>query len=231
MKTLVYLVILSLFLFSCDSEFAKEHLEQESTLPEVSSYRFLELKKEPNFETIEIDSLQNFGAVIKNMEILTCAGKSFGLTFTENDTIYQLTGSSGCPDDTSIPCYFRVNELIIKNDSLKNYSGDWDKIIPIQNLSAELKKIVDNEFSFRWDTNVLKPTMISLYIDDKFPIEKTKAVLKTITQEFNNINAAHGDKNYLPYFILFENYSCLDIPAPPPPPPLPAEDIKEIELD
>ena len=228
MKTLLYSFILLILLFSCEQLSNQENID--NALPEVSSYQFLEFKKESNFKTIAIDTLQNFGAVIKNMERLSCEGKYFGLSFTENDTIFNLTGYSGCPDVTSISCYFNVNRIYIKNDSLQGYFGAIDNMISIQHLGEELEQISNNELSFRWDRNVLKPAMIHLFIDDKFGIEKTKTVLKEITREFNKINSVHGAENYFPYFIHFESYSWLDIPAPPPPPALP-EIIPVVEID
>ncbi|WP_147296631.1 hypothetical protein [Flagellimonas nanhaiensis] len=168
-----------------------------------------------DFETISLDSLQDFGELIKEMQSLSCEEKSIGLEFEQNDTIYKLTGWTECPTSGVISCYFNRNTIIIKNDSLKNLSENWDKMVHISRLDEEIKSISLKDYNFQHDRDILKPALIHLYIEDKFSILKTKEVLKEITRQFKKINSEMGT-GFFRYNILFEEFSMLDIPPPPP---------------
>ena len=98
-----------------------------------------------------------------------------------------------------------------------NFGGDWDIMVPIKNLNEEIKKITAVDYNFRYNKNILKPALIHLYIEDKYPISKTKEVLREITLQFKKINSEMGT-DYFRYTLLFEGFSIMDIPPPPPPP-------------
>lgn len=220
MKKSFYLVLVSIFLTRCDSDIEKQESGLETTATtELISDAYLETQMQANFALVSLDSLPNFGALLKKMEKLSCRGKSIGLEFTENDTLYKLMGWKDCPTDGVISCHFRRNIVMIKNDSLKNLSGDWDKMVHIGQLNEEIKNISLKEYHFQYNKEVLKPALIYLYIEDRFSISKTKEVLKEIICEFKKINSERG-MGYFRYNVIFEGFSILDIPPPPPPPEL-----------
>ena len=217
MKALIYMVILSIFSFSCDSTIENELADMEKSEVRVFSYAFLEKVKSPDFEVISLDAIQNFGKLNDEMAKLSCKNKFIGLQFQYQDTIYGLMGYSSCPTIDVSSCYFQRNIILIKNDSLINFGGDWDIKVPIKNLGGEIKKITAVDYNFQYNGNILKPALIHLYIEDKYPISKTKEVLREITRQFKKLNSEMGT-DYFRYTILFEGYSMMDIPTPPPPP-------------
>lgn len=230
MKAISLLLLAFLLLLSCEPKEDEQHFEiLKTNLPEVVSYRFLEYQKEPNFEAVNIDMLKNLGEMISRLEQLACQEKYTGIELTQNDTIYKLMGWTGCPDDATISCYFRVNRIYIKNDSLQSLSHNRDSMLPIRELRNEIEKVTKKEFSFRWNENILKTAIIEVFVDDKFPIEKTKEILKEITKVFKKINTENG-KDYFEYQINFTGSSWLDVPPPPPPAP-PVPEIVEVVED
>ena len=217
MKTIFYILILFIFLTGCYSIPESEISDTEKTKAELFSNDFIENEIKSDFEIINLDPLQNFNGLLDKMEELSCLNKIIGLKFTLNDSIYYLTGFTGCPTNGGTACYFNNNTLIIKNDSIKNLSGDWDKMVAIHNLGKEIKKITTIDYHFQFNKEILKPALIHLYIENKYPITKTKEVLHEIVQEFEKINLEMGN-DYFQYSIIFERFSMLDIPPPPPPP-------------
>lgn len=217
MKTLIYLVLLSIFSISCDSTIESELADMEKSEVAVFSYAFFEKEKSPDFEVISLDAIQNFGELYDKMARLSCENKGIGLQFQVQDTIYGLIGYSSCPTSNVTSCYFQRNIILIKNDSLVNFGGDWDIKVPIKNLGGEIKKITAMDYNFRYNRNILKPALIHLYIEDKYPISKTKEVLRELTCQFKKLNSQMGT-DYFRYTVLFDGYSMMDIPPPPPPP-------------
>ncbi|WP_189361844.1 hypothetical protein [Algibacter mikhailovii] len=218
MKTNFYIVFLFAFLSNCDPYTEKEQSEWDNETTELISNSFIENQNQSDFEIINLDSLKNFRELIKKMQKLSCEAKSIGLEFKQNDTIYKLTGWAACPSSNVTSCHFNRNTIYIKNDSLKNFSGNWDKMVHINHLDSEIKNITLKNHHFQYNKNILKPALIHLHIEDKFSISKTKEVLKEITRQFEKINAERPD--FFRYNILFEGFSWLDIPPPPPPPEL-----------
>ncbi|WP_222983180.1 hypothetical protein [Flagellimonas meishanensis] len=70
---------------------------------------------------------------------------------------------------------------------------------------------------------VLKQVLVHLFIEDKYPMLKTKETLAYIEKQFTKANAEMGE-GYYRYTILFETTSVLDLLPPPPPPPPAVED-------
>ncbi|MEM9078877.1 MAG: hypothetical protein AAGC43_17685 [Bacteroidota bacterium] len=157
------------------------------------------------------------------MQNLSCQEKSIGIEFRQNDTAYKLTGWTECPTSGVISDYFNRNIIIIKNDSLKNLSGDRDKMVHISHLDVEIKTIIAKDYLYQYNKEILKPALIYLYIEDKFSISKTREVLREIMEQFKKINSQMG-VDFFRYDILFGEFSMLDIP-PPPPPELKIKDV------
>ncbi|WP_291865077.1 hypothetical protein [Maribacter sp.] len=223
MKSPFQILLLFLFLTCCNHN-ENEHSEHKKTNTEISSNSYLENFQQPDFVNIKIDSFKNFGELVKKMQELSCAKKSIGLNFNQNDTIFKLTGWADCPNSGINSCYFNRNTMVIKNDSVKNYSGDFDKLKHIKNLGNEISKISTINYHFQYNKNILRPAIIHLYIENSYPIAKTKEVLKQVVKEFKKVNY-ENEKNFFRYNIIFESYNLLNIPPPPP------NALDKIELD
>ncbi len=213
MKNLNYILIFLLILSSCSN------LNEKKPLNKLFSQDFVKFQSENEIGIVDLDSLTNFSELRKKMEQLTCEGKVSGLRFELNDTIYHITGFSNCPTSGEIGCYFRRNILSIRNDSLIIGYGKDKDIMPISHLKTELNNIMAKTYNFQYNENKVKPALIYLYVEDKYPISTTKRVLKEIAEKFSIINSKNNPE-YFKYNILFEGFDITNIPPPPPPPKL-----------
>lgn len=209
MKKLNYILILILILYSCDS------FKEKTIKKELFSLDFKQFKAKNELELIDLDSVKNFSELRKKIEKITCKGKTSGLKFNFNKTNYYITGFANCPND-AIACYFGRNTLIIKNDTILTDFRNQKNNQTIENLKTELDSIISKTYNFIHNKDVPKPALIYLYIDDKYPISKTKKVLKEIAEQFKSINSSNKP-NYFQYNILFESKGFFAVPPPPPP--------------
>ncbi|WP_157451746.1 lipoprotein [Cellulophaga lytica] len=210
MKKSIYILIFLLILSSCSN------LNEKKPLSELFSEDFKSFEIDDKIGIIDLDSVSNFAELRQKMGKLTCEGKSSGLRFKSNDTIYHLTGFADCPTSGEIGCYFRRNLLFVRNDSLVIKYGKNKKTEPIEFLKTELNKIISKKYNFQYNENKLKPALIYFYVEDKYPIETTKRALKEIVRQFKEINSQNGS-DYFKYNILFEGFDITNIPPPPPP--------------
>jgi len=208
MKKLSYVLFIALTFICCGGP--KERVLEK----EVSSKGFIKYKNDDNLKIIELDSFKNFSELRGKMGRLACDGKVSGIKFRYKNRTYYSIGFSECPEFNGVADYFRRNLIIIKNDSLITTLKNRTKQEPIENLQAELKKIVSSNSNFQYDKKILKPALIHLYIEDKYPISTTKKVLKEIIEQFKNINSGE-ELDYFKYSILFEGGEYLIIPPPP----------------
>ncbi len=211
MKKLSYVIFIVLTFICCGSP--KERILEK----EVSSKDFIKYRNDDDFKIIELDSFKNFSELRKKMGRLACDGKVPGLKFKYKSRTYNSIGFSECPDFNGVADYFRRNLIIIKNDSLVTLLENKIKKEPINNLQAKLEKIALSPSNFQYGKKILKPALIHLYIDDKYPISTTKKVLKEVIKQFKNINSKE-ELDYFKYSILFEGAPYILIPPPPIPP-------------
>ena len=212
MRHFNYILIILLIFSSCSN------LEEKKPLNSIFSKDYEKFQTENEIGIVDLDSVTNFSELRKKMVKLTCEGKVSGLKFELNETRYHITGFSDCPTSGEIGCYFRRNLISITNDSLIIGYGK-DKIKkPINYLKTELNNIMSKSYNFRSNENKVKPALIHFYVEDKYPISTTKAVLKEIAEQFLVINSKN-ESDFFKYNILFEGYDITSIPPPPPPPP------------
>ena len=210
MKKFNYILILILTLYSCN-------IFKEKTIQnELYSQDFKKFKTQNELELIDLDSVENFSELRKEMGKIACKGKVSGLKFNFNKTNYYITGFANCPNDV-IGCYFGRNTLIIENDTILTDFRNRENNSTIENLKIELDSIISTTYNFQYKKDILRPALIYLYIDDKYPISKTKKVLKEIAEQFKSINS-NNKPDYFQYNILFETRSFFAVPPPPPPP-------------
>lgn len=217
-KRLYLLVLTIAILTGCDqlSEIDPGQTTSPATTTTFYSADFKEDQKRPEFALVELDSLQNYGQLLRKMQQLSCDNKFTGIQFTDMDTLYGAMGFTECPNDGIFGCHFNRNIFIVKNDSLKNIGFNGHDKMHISKLKQEIKKISSSKYRFQYNKTILEPALIHLFIEDKYPITLTKEVLKEIITQFEKINSEMG-ADYFTYTILFEGISFMDIPPPPPP--------------
>jgi len=211
MKNFIYILILALILYSCNT------FKENEVQIEFYSQDFKKLKTQNELVVIDLDSIENFSELRKVMRKITCKGKACGLKFNFNKTNYHITGFAHCPTNGT-NCYFGRNILIINNDTLLTDFRNRENNRTIESLKSELDSITSKVYNFQHNKDILKPALIYLYIDDKYPISNTKKVLKEIAEQFKNINSTNK-LDYFQYNILFESEDFFNVPPPPPPPP------------
>ncbi|MBT8285127.1 MAG: hypothetical protein HKO75_07055 [Flavobacteriaceae bacterium] len=218
MKTLCYLLLIPFFLTSCEPDTEIEIIEPIESRTTFFSYDFMVDQYHPDFEVILLDSLQNYGELIRKMQRLSCNNKRIGIQFSVGDTLYGLTGFTDCPEVEIIDCYSRINIFVIKNDSLKNIRElNRKKSMHISELSKVIDRIQTEPLRYQFRRNALRLTLLNLYIDPKHPISMTKEVLKEVATAFKEVNTEMGP-DFFKYNILFEDNYWMYIPPPPPPP-------------
>jgi hypothetical protein len=216
MKSILIILIIFAFCSGCERTIEIDDHKLKSTLPSVLSQDFLDVHDRPDFEIIQIDSLANYRQLLNGMHRLSCEDKYIGIQFSYRDTIYGITGFTGCPTAEIISCHFNRNIFLIRNDSLKNLGFNDGKKVHINNLKEEIKKISTSAYRFKFDKSSVDPALIHLFIENKFPITLTKEVLREVIIQFDKISSEKGP-DYFKYNVLFEGISMMDIPPPPPP--------------
>ncbi|MGB7785323.1 MAG: hypothetical protein WBL27_04405 [Salinimicrobium sp.] len=163
---------------------------------------------------IDLDSMSNFAELRIEMGRLTCEKRPAAITFGNEDKRYFLTGYAKCPTSNEVACYFRKNFINIKNDSI--VTGAYNKRrIPIEELNSELVSLTAHPSSYKLQEDVMKPALITLYIDQAEDISTTKQVLKEIVESFEKMNTEE-QPGFFEYAILFSSYDPTRIPPPPP---------------
>ena len=216
-KRLLLWSVFPLLFISCDWDPDFKEYSEADHLPILYSYGFLEQKMQSNFEVIHLDNHRNYREFLAEMRRISCENAKAGIEFTYQDTLYGLTGYTVCPSSGIIGCYFNRNIIKVKNDSLLNFAGDWEKLVHIEQFETEINRVMEVRKTFYHGYEKINPALIYIYVEDKYPIEMTKQILKEITLQFEKVNREKGPE-YFKYHIIFEGYDMFDIPPPPPPP-------------
>ena len=128
-----------------------------------------------------------------------------------------MTGFVDCPNSRDISCYFRVHHIYVQNDSLYTKIGKDKVLEPIEELGNYLDELIQKPFSFKDNNKEVKTAIITLNIDDDYPIDMCKKVLSRIYMEFKKIENING-KDFFKYHILYKGHNFVKYPPPPPPP-------------
>ena len=209
MKNLVYIFLSSLVLISCNE------FDSNSDQNQIYSPEFKKFKNTKELEIINLDSIDNFADLRSEVGKVACNKKIAGLKFRYENIIYNVTGRAECPTSTEISCYFRMNTIIIKNDSLVPDLSNRQQKIPIENLEKTLNNIISIPYNYEYEKDILRPALIHIYIEEKYPISKTKKVLKEIIEQFEKINSVNKT-DFFKYIILINQFDLSNIPLPPP---------------
>ncbi len=215
MRYLVLLLCLATF-FGCNDY--PNITSDEIVGFEAQFYRkeFLESKMKNNFEVLDLESFGNFEELLVVMETLSCEDKSIGLQFEFENASYHAIGFTECPTSGEIACYFNQNMVFVKNDSIRHL-GFESETKHISELKTEIITFNDySEYHRLNGSKRLKPVLVLLNVENKFPISKTKEVIKEIVRQFEDVNKELGTEKYR-YYLSFERYSNFDFIPPPPP--------------
>jgi hypothetical protein len=210
MKLFYSLLFVLLMLSGC-GDYDQEEI---NSVHELNSAAFAKYQEENKLRLVDLDSVKSYGELISIMKNINCEGEIPGLKVVIKDVVYNLTGWAGCPNSNEVSCYFRVNHIMIKNDSIVT---DRKNKLPVEQLDEVLREIISQPYTFQFDSDNVRPALISLYVEDKYPISVTKKVLKEIAVEFEKLATANNP-DFFTYNILFRSFDYINIPPPPPPP-------------
>ncbi|SDQ25623.1 hypothetical protein [Flagellimonas zhangzhouensis] len=231
----VYLLICASTIYlSCENS-TENYLDGnpiQFSASKIYSNEYLKFEGDPKFEVINLDETSNFESLIEKMQLLSCEDKFTGLTYSLNDTIHYQYGVTICPTSNVTSCFFNRNTIRIKNDSLKNYRVSIDQYYPIESIAEQLKTMEHVDYIDTSGNPILKKVLIYLYVEEKYPIIKTKQILSEIENQFKLANLVMGE-DYYRYLLIFEeeNYFDISFPPPPPPPIFEAQENKGFKLN
>ncbi|WP_434020067.1 hypothetical protein [Lutimonas sp.] len=161
------------------------------------------------------------------IERISCDKKVSGLKINTKTKVHYITGFTSCPTSGEINCYFRRINIRVKNDSIFNSWSNMNESIPIENLKIELDTLMSKPYNLQYKKEILKPALISLYMDDDISVSTIKKVLCEIAEQFQRIRISKGSE-YFKFNILFYEMYSFEV-KPPPPPPLKPEKIEIVE--
>ena len=203
-------IIIFISVCSCNQQEIKPQAQ-------LFSQDYLELKKDNKLEIIDLDSVHNYKNLISRMSKIACKDKLSGLKISFKDTIYNIIGYTNCPEDNTIGCYFRRNFITIQNDSLILERSNKGRKEPIGYLKTMIDSIISKPHNYISNEDKLKPALIQFNVEEKYPINTTKKVLREIATRFQAV-VKTDNPDFFSYSILFVNYDISKIPPPPPPP-------------
>lgn len=213
LKSISHIVLLLMLLINIS---CKESYKDKNII-EFYTSDFTENDSLKNLQIISIDTLNNFSEVKAEIENAVCDNKLSGLQFRLGKVNYNITATSYCPNDRETVCFFNVNSIFIKNDSIITDFQNVNRNKVIKDLKIEIDSIISKDYNFRYKKDKLKPAAIHFYADENFSIGNIKRVLKEIVEQFEAINKVKG-VNYFEYYIIFESSIFYKKPPPPPPP-------------
>ena len=210
MKNLFYILNLVFLISSCET------INQNISQNEFYSNDFKNFSTESDFQVLNLDSIANFEKLKTKMGNLTCEDKSTGLKFKLKENVYYVTAFAQCPTFRGAACYFRTNDITIKNDTIS--SIQYENVeIPIEKLGEVLDEIISDPYNYQYGKEKLKDALIHIYVNDNHSIQTIKKDLKEIIENFSKINSSKNP-DLFKYYILIEGYDKSKIPPPPPPP-------------
>ena len=191
---------------NCETK--KERAEFKKTeffYPRISNFKMDSLLTE-----IYLDSIKNYGELIKIADKIACVGKAPLLKFSSDSTEFNLIVYKECVSKMDIVDYHGSNVISIQKDSIiinDKTEMSFDSLRPIlQN------HILNPNREFNYSKSIDK-ALIFYYQDSSFSSKKIKDQLIKITTDFNELNRKNGDS--LPLKIKLSEYPYIRILNPP----------------
>ena len=197
MKKLIIILIFNCLLTSCRQNqqenigLNSEKEEQIFLSSRIVGHEYVE---------IDIDTLANFGEMLKVMEEIDCVG-SYALFKIETDKkIYKIQPKQFC----DIPSDYKLREIIyINTDSITvNYQLKY----PIDSLQVVLKNHLLNSENNSNYPSADEKRMLSINIDRTKNISETKNHLLNIINEVNELNSKRN------FVFMFDDRGILPRP-------------------
>lgn len=204
-KIILILIFASLF---CNCETKREKTEfkkAEFYYPRVSNF-----KSDTYLTEIYLDSIKNYGELIKIADQIACDGKVPLLKFSSDSTEFNLIVFKECAKKMEIVDYHTSNVISIqKNSIIIN-----DKIeMPFDSLQLVLRNhILNPNREFNYSKSIDK-ALIFYYQDSLLSSKKIQRQLIKIATDFNELNSKNGDS--LSLKIKLSDYPYIRILNPP----------------
>ncbi len=191
----------------------KRNVEQKNAefyYPRIASF-----ENDSILTKIDLDSIKNYGELIKIADRITCNGKTPVLKFKSNETEFNFLVFKMCTESNIIADYSGRNVISIENNTVI-INDQIEK--PLDSIKSILRNhILNPEKQTDYSQNIEK-ALIFYYQDSTFRKEDIKKQLIKIASEFNELNWKNGDS--LPLKIKLNDYPFIRIQMPIPPPPI-----------
>ena len=208
MKTTTYILISFLFFISCN-------LEKETKITTKETYFYPTLNRfeeKSNKVFIKLDSISSLKELLGRIEKIACNNNIPVITYENENSIFNLIPLYKCPNDMIISCWKERNEITITHDSIS--ISYFEKIV-IDSLPNIVKKHIQNKRKDYNFSDSPRLAFFSIQKDSLLTINKTKEILLSISENFNEINKENGDS--LPLNIKIGAKRIIEIKPPPPP--------------
>ncbi|RFN58414.1 hypothetical protein DZ858_14435 [Marixanthomonas ophiurae] len=192
----------------CNCETKKQKAELKKTefyYPRISNF-----KTDSSLVKIYLDSIKNYGELIKIADQIACDGKEPLLKFENEQTDFNLIIYKECSELNDIVDFSDRNVISIENETII-INDDTEKTLD------SLKSILENHILnpkkvFDYSQNIEK-ALILYYQKSSYSSKNIKSQLIQIATEFNDLNAKHSDS--LPLKIKLSDYPYIRIQIPP----------------
>ncbi len=199
---------MSLF-YNCKTD--KRNVEQKNA--EFYYPRTKNFENDSILTKIYLDSIKNYGELIKLADRIACNGKTPVLKFNYKKTNFNFLVFKMCSQSNVIADYSGKNVISIENNTVI-INDQIEK--PIDSLKSILRNhILNPEKQADYSQNIEK-ALIFYYQDSTFGKEEIKKQFIKIATEFNELNQKNGDS--LPLKIKLSDYAYIRIDMPIPPP-------------
>jgi len=204
-KILLILVIANLFL-NCEAKKDNADFKKaEFYYPRISNF-----KTDSNLTRVFLDSIKNYGELIKIADQIACDGKTPLLKFSSDSTEFNLIVYKECASKMDIVDYHGSNVISIQKDSI--IINDQMEV-SFDSLQTVLRNhILNPNQEFNYSKNIEK-ALIFYYQDSLFPSKKIQDQLIKIAMDFNKLNKKNSDS--LPLKIKLSEYPYIRILIPP----------------
>ena len=187
--------------YNCETKKEKA----EFYYPRISNF-----KTDSTLTTIYLDSIKNYGELIKITEQIACADKAPLLKFSTDSTEFNLIVYKECTNKMDIVDYHGSNVISIQKDSIiinDQIELTFDSLRPILR-----NHILNPNREFNYSKSIDK-ALIFYYQDSLVSTKKIKEQLIKISTDFNELNRKNGDS--LPLKIKLSEYPYIRILNPP----------------
>ena len=206
MKKIVLILLIANLFLNCEAKKEKTDFKKsEFYYPRIANF-----ETDSTLTGIFLDSIENYGELIKIADQIACNGKAPLLKFSTDSTEFNLIVYKECLTKMDIVDYHGSNiisiqyDLIIINDEIE---------ISMESLPIVLRNhILNPKNEFTYSKNIEK-ALIFYYQDSLYPSKKIKEQLIKIAADFNDLNRKNGES--LPLKMKLSEYPYIRVITPP----------------